>query len=1240
MKRILLLAISILLAFRAQDLLVRKTLPTDAVMLFGLSVVLCCWALSAGRRRGGLTGAAAAAPGEWRAGRLTIRHFLLPLAALAPLAAALYAWNQNRFSTPESTAVFWLYIFGVTVFCSGVYGIGQAEGRLPSSNPSIFSRRVESLLLAGVMAVAAFLMLYQLDSIPFGVWYDEADSGLEALQTLNGAPYSPAAFRYRGNPSLYYQYLAIVFKLFGVGIMQIRYATILLGLLAVPAMYILAKQLFGQRVALVAAFFLAVCRWHFDFARFGMPNISAPLVEILVFFFLFRALQFKRWSDFVWAGLFVGLGIHTYTAFRMAAAAAAVVAVYWALSREIIPRLVKREFAEAWLSLRVWALRGVALIVAALITLGPLGLFAWQNPTEFNQRLTEASVFAKKDTDQAKLAALQGNIQKHILMFNYIGDGNGRHNLPGEPMLDPGTAAFLVLGIGYSLYRWRDARHSSLILWLIVTLLAGILSLDFEAPQGARTLVAVPVVCLLAAWPVGQSWGLLSEFAISWTRSPRGRRIAYGVAAAILTLVLGRIGLDNYQTYFSRQAKDFAVWNAFSAAETIVAKEANALGSGYDYYLADFFSGQPTIRFLAPWLKQYQLVPSGVFFPLRLSGERPAAIFLDAQKAGSYQAAKRYYPKANLRELKPSFGGQTAVYSVILTQEDIQSVQGLQARYFQGTDWQASPILERREPRLEADWTTAPPVKGAFSVEWSGVLYVPQYGQHVLAMTAPGSFQVYLDESLVLEGAGSQEGAALLARGNHNLRVRAVGGAGVVSLAWQPPARARATIPQESLYVPPVATNGLLGNYYRGLEWSGAPALAQIDPLLSLYFQITPLPRPYSVEWKGKLSVPSAGSYAFGLESIDDSWLILDERPVVETHVGNQYVESRLNLAAGLHDIRVRFVDKSGYSHINLYWTPPGGGREIVPSERLYPPQGAYPTPAPGVPGQGVSPLPPGPPAAAGPVPRLAFQASWGVVGEAPGEFREPRDVAVDSKGTTYVADTGNRRVQVFNSSGKFQSVLPGEFEEPLALVVDSRDNLLVLDSLTGWIYRYDANGTALGRFAGPAGRFYHPRGMTIDSQDNLYVADTGGCRLVKLSPGGDVLLRIGEKGSGIGQFLEPVDVAVDANGLMYVVDAGNRRIVRLDAAGNYVGEWAISPSSPANGPHLALAADGRVIVTDPEVGRLRMYANNGQLLAEAGRAGAADGQFRLPVGIFVDRGGRVYVADTFNHRVQILAGE
>jgi hypothetical protein len=140
-----------------------------------------------------------------------------------------------------------------------------------------------------------------------------------------------------------------------------------------------------------------------------------------------------------------------------------------------------------------------------------------------------------------------------------------------------------------------------------------------------------------------------------------------------------------------------------------------------------------------------------------------------------------------------------------------------------------------------------------------------------------------------------------------------------------------------------VTTNGLLGRYFANREWQGEPVLAQIDPRIDFYFHLTPLQRPYSVEWTGKLYVPKSGQYEFATEQISASRLAIDGKQIIDNQQKNSMAQAKLDLTAGYHDVKLHYRDEDGYSHMYLYWTPPGGKREIIPTENLYPPMGAYP---------------------------------------------------------------------------------------------------------------------------------------------------------------------------------------------------------------------------------------------------------------------------------------------------------
>jgi sugar lactone lactonase YvrE/4-amino-4-deoxy-L-arabinose transferase-like glycosyltransferase len=1134
----------------------RNPWPLRGGILFFFLAMLCSFfSLRSFGQRGG-------SPGAWG----------LYLASLALFVAAFYAWEGNRVQ----------------------------KTLLPPLG------REELILLAIVCAMGAFLRFYQLQSVPFGLFFDEAVNGLDAVRVIQQRVY-PVYFEANyGRGSLFIYLLALSFKLFGGSVLAMRLVTAVLGVLTVLAFYFLFRQIFGPGLGLVGAYLVATSRWHINFSRVVFDAVLLPLLAALSFYFLFRGLHSRRRTDFLWGGLALGLGLHTYAAFRLIPFVIVLFLLYKVVT--------ERDFA------RRSGLGVAVFVLASFMVFAPLGQYALNNWKDFTTRTKEASILTKRDQpDLAK--ALWNNTRAHLLMFNYRGDRNGRHNLPGEPMLDFATAILFALGLGYSLYRWRDPRSFFFLVCFVALLLGGILSVDFEAPQALRAIGTLPAAYFFACLTLERLWvGCRRAF---------GSRTGFP-ALAIVVPLLAYSGWANFHTYFYRQARDFAVWNAFSTPETLTAQAMKAVADHYDFYVTPLYYQHPSLRFIAPNVTSYKRWDTSGGLPLRESGERPLLIFLDSQKHSDFLEAQSYYPDADFKEVRPPFNGPPVLYTIRLTSDDLRSIQGLMAYYYRNEEWEGETALEHWGKSLDLNWPEEAPWAEPFSVEWRGVLYAPHYGPYLLKLEAPAKAQLYLDENLLLDSGGMMAQEVTLAKGNHALRVRAMGAEGRLRLQWQPPGGEETVVPTWALYRPPVTNNGLLGRYYQNLDWAGPPALAQVDPSLSLYFHVTPLPRPYTVEWQGVISIPSAGVYGFGLESIDDSHLYIDGRLVVEATEPNRYRGGSVELTAGLHDIRLRYTDRSSHSHINLYWTPPGQIRQIVPSQSLYPPQGSY-----------AQALPPSRfPAATVELGELAldFVSAWGSQGTGPGEFNEPRDVAVDREGRLYVADTGNRRVQVFDSGGQLIATWKGgeeEFVEPLALAVDSRGDLYVLDSDLGWIYRFAADGAPLGRFAGPEARFFHPRGLAIDEADKLYVADTGGCRVVVYNTAGERLNQLGWKGGGPGELLEPTDVVLDGQGAIYVVDTSNQRVQQLDLWGGYLTEWPISAAGPYNGPHLALAPDGSLLMTAPERHQIQRYSSDGTLIGEWGSLGVAAGQFHSPVGLAVDQAGNVYVADTLNHRLQ-----
>jgi streptogramin lyase len=152
------------------------------------------------------------------------------------------------------------------------------------------------------------------------------------------------------------------------------------------------------------------------------------------------------------------------------------------------------------------------------------------------------------------------------------------------------------------------------------------------------------------------------------------------------------------------------------------------------------------------------------------------------------------------------------------------------------------------------------------------------------------------------------------------------------------------------------------------------------------------------------------------------------------------------------------------------------------------------------------------------------------------------------------------------------------------------------------------------------------------DYRDTIVVADTGGARLVLFNLAGAVVGEVGRYGDAPGEFREPTDVARDEAGDLYVLEAYNQRLQRVDRWGGSLGIWPIPPSVAYDGPHMAWAPDGSLLITAPGDGAVLRYASDGRLLGRWTEAGGLPMQ--RPVGIYVDEQGIVYVTDTLAQQV------
>ena len=179
------------------------------------------------------------------------------------------------------------------------------------------------LLLVVLILILAFaLRVIALGDFPAGFTADEAVQGYTAYSILKTGrdewgeflPLNPRSFG-DFKPPLY-TYLTIPsVAIFGLSEFSVRLPSAILGVFAILAAYLLAKELFKkEKLALLAALFLAISPWHLGFSRSAVEaNLTAFFFPLGLYFYL-KGL--KNSKHFLFAALFWGLNLYTYHSAR------------------------------------------------------------------------------------------------------------------------------------------------------------------------------------------------------------------------------------------------------------------------------------------------------------------------------------------------------------------------------------------------------------------------------------------------------------------------------------------------------------------------------------------------------------------------------------------------------------------------------------------------------------------------------------------------------------------------------------------------------------------------------------------------------------------------------------------------------------------------------------------------------------------------------------------------------------
>ncbi len=507
--------------------------------------------------------------GEWTPAPLPASHTNADPLGVRPIelilalvfgAAAFWALSENTFT-------FWnvsLWLISAALFIRAFW-LQEPQSLAQKIADSVSRIRLTpwTALVFAVAVLAIFFRFHRLGEVPLEMTSDHAEKLMDVFDVTEGK-YSIYFPRNTGREPLYIYLSAIVAGFAGISFLAIKIAAVIGGLLMLPYLYLLGKELGSKRIGLLAVAFAAIAYWPGVIERFALRISFYPLFVAPTLYYLIRGLRRQRRNDFILAGVALGLGLNGYMPFRIMPIAVVVIVGVYLLH---VCDAQTRKQTLLWLGL---------LALTSFMFFIPLARYAIDDPDMFGYRAFTRLGSIERPLPGTVPELFFGNLWNAAKEFNWDNGEIWVHSIPHRPALDIIAASLFLLGVFLVLARYLRSRHwadLTLLLAIPLTQMPSILSLAFpgENPSLNRTAGAIVPVFLLVGIALD---GLMTGLG----QGKRRKVVAWSLAGVLFALSF----LQNYNLIFNayRQQYAGAAWNASEMGA--VMKDAIARGTPVD----------------------------------------------------------------------------------------------------------------------------------------------------------------------------------------------------------------------------------------------------------------------------------------------------------------------------------------------------------------------------------------------------------------------------------------------------------------------------------------------------------------------------------------------------------------------------------------------------------------------------------------------------------------------------------
>lgn len=899
------LLLAITLALVAQQLVVRPQFVLAGWIAFAVAALLAAVAAPAQPHM---------PPPPTPAAPTTLLPLRIVLGAAALAAAAWAAWLSIAQQQPHVVLILWLA--SLLLASLALYGTTVAPPRRAATPWS----GTEILIVVVICIVALIARTMWLDDVPRYYFDDESRVGMYVRNLFNSDRF-PRLFAMGWNswPVLGMVLQGIFGLFFGVDTTTLRLSSAVAGTLAVLFTYVLAREMFSPRVALISAVLFACGRTALDFSRMGICHAQVLTFETLAFWSLWRAINRGSGVSYLWTGIGLGLCLHTYNAGQL-------LPLLWlgwvGLSMVWAPRLTIARWRGGLLTAVGLAFTVLPFLLYVTDNFGFAG--HWNEYTGMarnRQVMTRVSEAWNTRGPVEGLRILGEQARLTWLGFNVLPADAYQLGYRGGGMLDHVSAPLFVLGLAICLGRFWTPRYAFILYWWLVTVVMG--GVITQAPPAYVRMVGIlPALALFGALPLD---ALLRSAGAALLRS------ITLAAAALLAIAMA---WDNYRTYF-----------------VIFPQTTSQPSSELTRYL---YTTPPNARVLLAGAEHFLELSTEIyrlnlgervfanigelshFLPLRERPDRPVVLLFGETQLTLVPYAQSLYPNIPVIDVSERGHPEQVLFrAMVIPAERIAARQGL--------------TVSRDNEQILAALTVADPFATTLpfpcgELLWIGGIYWPTDRAVPVQLDAPATTSVTIGASaLARDGAPVQ-----FARGWNRIEIRERC-SDKRQFALRFTLDGRTTGFSRSDLRPDYSGEGVLATYLRGEN----PVLRTIDShlnafaieeLLHVPYDV-PVRMPFTLTWSGSLEVDVPGDYVFEARFSGPTLITLDGSPLIQETVKvpeePRTVKALRSLDKGSHALFALW-DSTRASHtsrriLQLFWQPPGGTLELIPPAHLQP---------------------------------------------------------------------------------------------------------------------------------------------------------------------------------------------------------------------------------------------------------------------------------------------------------------